>query len=161
MTLNHSSTECTRYLQCCAFRGSRRRRNSHTLISYLIHHHSFLKRYQVVVVIGIAGRFKYERSLAFRGGRHKVRVDALAGITMGPVHLSSLRGKGFISWKSGGLANKKGKNGRTLSNDYKLNLSSSNSKIEQISPNPSVRQSDTPVYNCRTLQCPALGHQQK
>jgi hypothetical protein len=72
--------------------------------------------------------------------------------------LNGLKKSGYISWKSGGLANKKGKNGRTLSNDYKLNLSLSNSKIEQISPNPSVRQSDTPVSGNQTLQCTAVGH---
>jgi hypothetical protein len=72
--------------------------------------------------------------------------------------LNGLKKSGYISWKSGGLTNKKGKNGRTLSNDYKLNLSPSNSKIEQISPNPSVRQSDTPVSGNQTLQCTAVGH---
>ena len=72
--------------------------------------------------------------------------------------LNALRGKGFISWKSGGLANKKGKNGRTLSNDYKLNLSPSNSKIEQISPNPSVQQLDTTVSNGKTHECLAVRH---
>ena len=42
--------------------------------------------------------------------------------------LNALRRNGFIDWKSGGLANKKGKYGRPLSNDYKLNLPLGKSK---------------------------------
>ena len=69
--------------------------------------------------------------------------------------LNALRGSGLISWKSGGLANKKGKHGRTLSNDYKLNLPVGKSKIEKISPESRVLQEDTPVSHSDTHQCPA------
>ena len=72
--------------------------------------------------------------------------------------LNVLRENGFITWKSGGLANKKGKCGRPLSNDYKLNLPLAKSKIEQISSKPSVLQKDTPVSSSETHQCPAGGH---
>ena len=64
--------------------------------------------------------------------------------------LNALRRNGFIDWKSGGLANKKGKYGRPLSNDYKLNLPLGKSKIEKISSEPSVQQLDTPVSNSKT-----------
>jgi hypothetical protein len=72
--------------------------------------------------------------------------------------LNTLRMNGLIDWKSGGLANKKGKYGRPLSNDYKLNLPLGKSKIEKISSEPSVLQKDTPVSSCETLQCPGEGH---
>jgi DNA-binding Lrp family transcriptional regulator len=72
--------------------------------------------------------------------------------------LNALRRNGFIDWKSGGLANKKGKYGRPLSNDYKLNLPPGKSKIEKISSEPSVQQLDTPVSNGKTLQCLTVRH---
>ena len=64
--------------------------------------------------------------------------------------LNALRRNDFIDWKSGGLANKKGKYGRPLSNDYKLNLPLGKSKIEKISSEPSVQQLDTAVSNSKT-----------
>ena len=72
--------------------------------------------------------------------------------------LNALRRNGFIDWKSGGLANKKGKYGRPLSNDYKLNLPLGKSKIEKISSEPSVQQLDTPVSNGKTLHCLTVRH---
>ena len=75
--------------------------------------------------------------------------------------LNALRRNGLIDWKSGGLANKKGKFGKTLSNDYKLNLPDEKSENVHASPKPSVLQEDTPVSCRKTLQCPAGGHQQK
>ena len=55
----------------------------------------------------------------------------------------------------------RGKSGKTLSNDYKLNLPAEKSENVHASPKPSVLQEDTPVSCRKTLQCPAGGHQQK
>lgn len=72
--------------------------------------------------------------------------------------LNTLKKNGLIDWKSGGLANKKGKFGKTLSNDYKLNLPVAKGENVDMSAKPSVQMPDTPVSGNRTLQCPTLGH---
>ena len=72
--------------------------------------------------------------------------------------LNALRRNGLIDWRSGGLANKKGKFGKTLSNDYKLNLPDEKSENGDISIKPSVQQLDTPVSNGKTLECLTVRH---
>ena len=67
--------------------------------------------------------------------------------------LNALREIGLIQWKSGGLANRKGKFGKTLSNDYTLTLPPGGKEAR-----PSVQQSDTPVSSSQTRQCPAVRH---
>ena len=67
--------------------------------------------------------------------------------------LNALREIGLIQWKSGGLANRKGKFGKTLSNDYTLTLPPGGKEAR-----PGVQQSDTPVSSSQTRQCPAVRH---
>ena len=52
----------------------------------------------------------------------------------------------------------RGKSGKTLSNDYKLNLPAEKSENVHASPKPSVLQEDTPVSCSETHECPAGGH---
>ena len=52
----------------------------------------------------------------------------------------------------------RGKSGKTLSNDYKLNLPAEKSENVHASPKPSVLQEDTPVSCSETHQCPAMRH---
>ena len=52
----------------------------------------------------------------------------------------------------------RGKSGKTLSNDYKLNLSDEKSENGDISIKPSVQQLDTPVSNGKTLECLTVRH---
>ena len=42
-----------------------------------------------------------------------------------------------------------------------VGFSAKKSENVHVSPKPSVQLPDTPVYNCRTLECPVAGHQQK
>ena len=72
--------------------------------------------------------------------------------------LNELREHGFIKWKSGGLANKKGKYGRPLANDYTLILPDETTEKRPKKTQPSVLQKDTPVSSSETLQCPPAGH---
>ena len=72
--------------------------------------------------------------------------------------LNALREIGLIQWKSGGLANRKGKFGKTLSNDYTLTLPPGTSGEGKKKARPSVQQSDTPVSSSQTHQCPAVRH---
>ena len=67
--------------------------------------------------------------------------------------LNALREIGLIQWKSGGLANRKGKFGKTLSNDYTLTLPPGGKEAR-----PGVQQSDTPVSSSQTRLCPAVRH---
>lgn len=64
--------------------------------------------------------------------------------------LNALREIGLIQWKSGGLANRKGKFGKTLSNDYTLTLPPGISGEGKKKARPSVQQSDTPVSSSKT-----------
>ena len=64
--------------------------------------------------------------------------------------LNALKKNGLIDWKSGGLANKKGKFGKTLSNDYKLNLPVAKGENVDMSAKPSVQMPDTAVSGSRT-----------
>ena len=52
----------------------------------------------------------------------------------------------------------RGKSGKTLFNDYKLNLPDEKSENVHASPKPSVLQEDTPVSCSETHECPAGGH---
>ena len=52
----------------------------------------------------------------------------------------------------------RGKSGKTLSNDYKLNLPAEKSENGDISIKPSVQQLDTPVSNGKTLECLTVRH---
>ena len=58
--------------------------------------------------------------------------------------LNSLKQKGILDWKSGGLMNKRGKYGQPLANDYRLNLSTS-CKKGKIKGADSVAHGDTAV----------------
>ena len=65
--------------------------------------------------------------------------------------LNSLKQKGILDWKSGGLMNKRGKHGQPLANDYRLNLSTS-CKKGKIKGADSVAHADTNrKYNSHTI----------
>ena len=66
--------------------------------------------------------------------------------------LNSLKQKGILDWKSGGLKNKRGKYGQPLANDYRLNLSTTCKKGE-IKGADSVAQDYTAVSPTTTQQC--------
>ena len=62
--------------------------------------------------------------------------------------LNSLREHGFIEWKSGGLANKRGKYGQPLANDYTLKIPTKKAKNGDSAE-------DEPVHNSNTVSCRA------
>jgi hypothetical protein len=66
--------------------------------------------------------------------------------------LNSLRQKGILDWKSGGLRNKRGKYGQPLANDYRLNLSTSRNK-GRVQGVDSVAHDYTAVLPTATRQC--------
>ena len=66
--------------------------------------------------------------------------------------LNTLREKGLIDWKSGGLRNRRGKQGRPLANDYRLNLTAGGKKGVAEGAH-SVAQDDTAVSPTTTQQC--------
>ena len=63
--------------------------------------------------------------------------------------LNTLREKGLIDWKSGGLRNRRGKQGRPLANDYRLNLTAGGKKGVAEGAH-SVAQDDTAVLPTAT-----------
>ena len=71
--------------------------------------------------------------------------------------LNMLRQKGIIDWKSGGLKNKRGTQGRPLANDYRLNLAALG-KMAVDKGAQSVVQRDTAVSSSATQQCCPARH---
>ena len=71
--------------------------------------------------------------------------------------LNMLRQKGIIDWKSGGLKNKRGTQGRPLANDYRLNLAALG-KMAVDKGAQSVVQRDTAVSSRATPQCCPARH---
>ena len=55
--------------------------------------------------------------------------------------LNSLRERGFIEWKSGGLTKKRGKYGQPLANDYTLKIPIDKEKCEDKSAGRAVHNS--------------------
>ena len=66
--------------------------------------------------------------------------------------LNSLKQKGILDWKSGGLKSKRGKYGQPLSNDYTLNLKTTAQK-DKINGGSSVVHDYTAVLPRTTRQC--------
>ena len=72
--------------------------------------------------------------------------------------LNKLRENGLLTWVSGGLANKKGKNGKTLSNAYTFTLPPETAVGKAGKSQPSGQQQGTPVDITCPHQSPADGH---
>ena len=66
--------------------------------------------------------------------------------------LNSLKQKGILDWKSGGLKSKRGKYGQPLANDYTLNLKTAAQK-DKINGGSSVVHDYTAVLPTTTQQC--------
>ena len=109
------------------------------------------------VLLALAFRLDDNKHLCYPKQETLAKMTHLRRSTVARA-LNSLRAKGLIQWKSGGLANKKGKYGKTLSNDYTLTLPPQTAGEGKKKGQPSVRPSDTPVSDHRTHQCPTIGH---
>ena len=73
------------------------------------------------------------------------------------IALNALKRKGILDWKSGGLMNSRGKQGRPLANDYRL-------KLPPAAPKRKKQEQDdatiprTAVSDGKTPQCPTVRH---
>lgn len=113
------------------------------------------------VLLALAYRANDKNLLCYPKQETLVQMTHLSRSTVA-MALNGLRKRGLLSWKSGGLAHKKGNYGRPLANDYTLmlppvqakrKLSTSVANIE-----PSDQQSDTPVSDSKTHLCPTIRH---
>ena len=95
------------------------------------------------VLVALAFKLRDDKNLCYPKRETLMQMTHLSKGAVGDA-LNRLRRNGLLTWVSGGLANKKGKNGKTLSNAYTFTLPPETAVKKAGKSQPSDQQQGTP-----------------